>query len=52
MLNNDLYQRIEEALKQIRPFLEADGGDVLHGKRVVKSRRRVAGEKGKDFFSS
>ena len=28
MLNNDLYQRIEEALKQIRPFLEADGGDV------------------------
>ena len=28
MLNRDLYQRIEEALKQIRPFLEADGGDV------------------------
>lgn len=28
MVNDDLYQRIEDALKQIRPFLEADGGDV------------------------
>jgi Fe-S cluster biogenesis protein NfuA len=25
---NTLYQRIEEALMQIRPFLEADGGNV------------------------
>jgi Fe-S cluster biogenesis protein NfuA len=27
-MSNDLYERIEEALKQIRPFLEADGGNV------------------------
>lgn len=28
MPDNELYQRIEDALKQIRPFLEADGGNV------------------------
>ena len=27
-MNNDLYERIEDALKQIRPFFEADGGNV------------------------
>jgi Fe-S cluster biogenesis protein NfuA len=26
--NEKLFDRIEEALKQIRPFLEADGGNV------------------------
>lgn len=26
--NPELIQKIEDALKQIRPFLEADGGDV------------------------
>lgn len=28
MINSELNERIEEALKQIRPFLEADGGNV------------------------
>ena len=36
----DLNQRVEEALKQIRPYLEADGGDVslveVTGNFVVK----------------
>lgn len=27
-MNNDLVTRIEEALNQLRPFLEADGGNV------------------------
>ncbi len=28
MENKELYNRIEEALNQIRPYLEADGGNV------------------------
>ncbi|MCC6252189.1 MAG: NifU family protein [Bacteroidia bacterium] len=28
MIDKELYQKIEDALKQIRPYLEADGGDV------------------------
>lgn len=27
-MNQDLYNRVEDALKTIRPYLEADGGDV------------------------
>lgn len=27
-MNTDLINRIEEALNQLRPFLEADGGNV------------------------
>jgi len=27
-MNNDLHKRVEEALNSIRPYLEADGGDV------------------------
>jgi Fe-S cluster biogenesis protein NfuA len=27
-LNSNLIQKVEEALSQIRPFLEADGGNV------------------------
>lgn len=27
-MNQDLYNRVENALKTIRPYLEADGGDV------------------------
>ena len=26
--NSEMTKKVEEALKQIRPFLEADGGDV------------------------
>jgi Fe-S cluster biogenesis protein NfuA len=28
MMNQELISRVEEALKQIRPYLEADGGNV------------------------
>ena len=35
-----LHQRVEEALKTIRPYLEADGGDVelieITGDNIVK----------------
>ena len=27
-MNQELFNRVEEALKTIRPYLEADGGDV------------------------
>jgi len=27
-MNQELFNRVEEALKSIRPYLEADGGDV------------------------
>lgn len=27
-MNQDLFNRVEDALKTIRPYLEADGGDV------------------------
>ncbi len=27
-MNTDLFIQVEEALKQIRPYLEADGGNV------------------------
>ncbi|MGY6562234.1 MAG: NifU family protein [Luteibaculaceae bacterium] len=27
-MNSDLEQRIEHALEQLRPFLEADGGNI------------------------
>lgn len=27
-MNQELYNRVEDALKTIRPYLEADGGDV------------------------
>ncbi|HLG03926.1 MAG TPA: NifU family protein, partial [Bacteroidia bacterium] len=27
-MNNDLVARVEEALSQLRPFLETDGGNV------------------------
>ena len=29
MANSELHKRVEEAINQIRPYLEADGGDVL-----------------------
>lgn len=27
-MNQELFNRVEEALKSIRPYLESDGGDV------------------------
>jgi len=27
-MNNDLVKKVEEALEQIRPYLQADGGNV------------------------
>jgi Fe-S cluster biogenesis protein NfuA len=27
-MNQELFNRVEDALKSIRPYLEADGGDV------------------------
>ncbi len=27
-MNQELFKRVEEALKSIRPYLEADGGDI------------------------
>lgn len=37
---HELHQRVEEALKLVRPYLEADGGDVeiveITGENIVK----------------